>query len=116
MNEDEKLNGAVKAALEEGVAVGPGVLAAIGAAAAREAKLRRVRRMMCRWAPLSLVAASFALAVAIGTTLRAQGNGEVAEAIGLLRELDGEPAVEPGLSQGEALLAWQEAPCSEDVL
>ena len=116
MNEDEKLNEAVKAALEEGVAVRPTVLAAIGAEASREARLRRVRRMMWRWAPVSLVAASFALMVAIGTTLRSQGDGEVAEAIGLLRELDGEPASEPGLSQGEVLLAWQEAPSSEDVL
>ena len=116
MNEDEKLNAVVKAALEDGASVGGLRLATIAGAAEREARRRRTMRLMWRCVPAALLAASLALVVAIGTAIRSNHGIEVVEAIGLLRELDGEPlAEELEMTPGEALLAWQESPCAEVV-
>ena len=116
MNEDETLNEAVKVALEGDVGVGDDVLASIAAAAGRAARRRRAVRLMWRWVPVSLLAASVALSVAVGTTVRSDGATEVVAAIDLLRELDGQLGELDGMSAGEALLAWQEAPCEDDEL
>lgn len=111
MNEDVRLNEAVKAALEDDAKVGADVLATIMSSARREARRRRAVRLMWRWVPVSLLAASVALTVMVGTTVRSGAGTEVAEAIDLLRVLDGVPGDRSEMSAGETLLAWQEAPC-----
>ena len=113
MNEDERFNEVLKAALEDSAQVRADVLASIASAASREARRRRAVRLMWRWVPASLLAASVALAVAIGTTVRNGAEADVAEAIDLLRALDGEVGDQAEMSAGEALLAWQEAPCGD---
>lgn len=113
MNEDERFNEALKTALEDCGPVGADVLASIASAAGHEARRRRAVRLAWRWVPVSLLAASVALAVAIGTTVLSGAEAEVAEAIDLLRALDGEVGDREEMSAGEALLAWQEAPCDD---
>lgn len=114
MNEDERFNEALKAALEDGVQVRPGVLAAVASAAGRAARRRQAVRLMWRWVPASLLAASVAIAAAMWAIVWSSGSEtEVAEAIGLLRALDGEVGDQVEMSAGEALLAWQEAPCGD---
>jgi len=119
MNEDRALTAAVKSALEEGVAPEAGRIRALLEAAGREARLRRARGLLWRWGVPALLAASFALALAIEATFsdgvsHGAAKDGVTEAICLLCELDG--TADDGLSAvspGERLLAWQEAPCAD---
>ena len=115
MTEEETFDAFVRSALEQGPGVGDGRLKALAAAADRTARRRWAWRLAMRWAPASLLAASVAVAVAIGTAVsRGKADAEVAEAIGLLCELDGIPGEDLAASSpGELLLAWQEGPCAE---
>lgn len=119
MNEDMSLENVVKAALEADTAMGARRMQALMAAAGREARHRRVRRLFGRWGASALVAASLAAVFGVvtpyvGKEAPARPAGDLSEAIGLLCELDGVSAESvAAASPGEMLLAWQEAPCAD---
>lgn len=118
MNEDLELESAVRAALEENAGLGESGLRTVLEAAERETKRRRVRRLLWRWGAPALLAASCAVALALGTLVWGERPGVaadgVADAICLLCELDEVPFVnDEDATPGEMLLAWQEAPCAD---
>lgn len=118
MNEDLELESAVRTALEENAGLGEAGLRAVLEAAERETKRRRVGRLLWRWAAPALLAASCAVALALGSLVWGERPGAaadgVADAICLLCELDEIPFVDStDVSPGEMLLAWQEAPCAD---
>lgn len=116
MKEDESFNSRIRAAMEDGVAVSPQRLGVIVFAAEREAQRRRAWRLVRHWVPVSLLAASVAIAAVVGTMVWGGGGASatgVVDAIDLLCELDGVPDEEMVASTpGELLLAWQEEPCA----
>ena len=118
MNEDLELESAVRTALEENAGLGEAGLRAVLEAAERETKRRRVGRLLWRWAAPALLAASCAVALALGALVWGERPGAAADgvvdAICLLCELDEIPFVDStDVSPGEMLLAWQEAPCAD---
>lgn len=117
MNSDEFVESLVKSALEDGTSLSAPRLQAVLSAASREVRRRRVRHLAMRWGAPALLAASVAVIAALWARVPTVATGDescVAEAIGLLRELDGEPGeVLLGATAGEQLLAWQEAPCAD---
>lgn len=117
-NEDTNLVTAVKEALEEGIPETPDGLRDLLAAAAVEAKRRRMRRLFSRWGRPALLAASLSVSLAFFAVFSGGFKGGpqdgMTDAIGLLCELDGVEG--EGLSAespGALLLAWQEAPCAD---
>jgi len=117
MNSDEFVRSLVKSALEDGATLSEQRLQAVLFAASREARRRRVRRLAMRWGASALLAASVAVIAALWARVPTMATGDesrLAEAIGLLREMDGGVGeVQPGATVGEQLLAWQEAPCAD---
>ena len=119
MTEDVELESFVKAALEDGAGVGREALSALTSAAEREAEARRARRSFFRFGAPVLLAASLTVALAIRVTVFGLrdgefGSSEVKDAIGLLSALDGvETEIPDDATDGERLLAWQEAPCAD---
>ncbi len=108
----------VKSSLEDGIVVSPERLRAIEAVAAHAAAARRRRALFLRWAPPLLAAAVLTVALALRTTLLHLGGGDetaqVADAIGLLCELDGiRPECLDSSSIPDLLASWQEAPCAD---
>lgn len=115
MREDPEIEELVKDALEADIAVCPGTLAALEAAAVREAGVRRIRSRFCLVA--SSLAAVLAIAVFFGNVFledsTADGPTEVKNAVGLLCALDGLDEDLVSFSPGEMLQAWQDAPCAD---
>lgn len=120
MNEDEKLNAFVKAALEEGVAVSPERLAALEACAAKVVG-ERGKRGVSRLLPAMawLVAAAFVVVLAFPVMMNPKPSAvasdePVTSVIALFLEAEGAELDDIALaSPAEALMAWQEAPCEE---
>lgn len=121
MNEDEKLNAFVKAALEEGVAVSPKRLAALEACAAKVVG-ERGKRGVSRLLPAMawLVAAAFVVVLAFPVIMMnpkpsaVVSDEPVTSVIALFLEAEGAELDDIALaSPAEALMAWQEAPCEE---
>ena len=119
MSEDREFGAFVKAALEEGFVLGDGKARALERLAERAVRDRRrgVRSFGARWGAVPLLAAGLALAVVFRVLVSPPPVSEssaVVDAIELLCELEGlaNPAV-GAKSDGEQLLAWQEAPCAD---
>jgi len=117
MNEDMKLEGTVRDAFEEGVSLTATLRRKILEEAAAEVRRRRMCRLFGRWSAPSLLAASIGVSLAFLAVFWGSASGsrnEMAEAIGLLCEIDGMEGDELSAnSPGDLLLAWQEAPCAD---
>ena len=120
MTEDREFESFVKAALEDGVETDAEKIRALEHLAELSAPRRETgpRRGLPLWSAASLLAASLAVAVAFRVLLAPQGRSSGASAfedtIGLLCELDGIAKEDlAAASDGELLLAWQEAPCAD---
>lgn len=108
----------VKSALEDGIAVSPERLHAIEAVARQTSAARLRRTLFLRWAPPVLAAAVLTVALALRTTFlhvrSGDGSARVADAIGLLCELDDiRPECLDDSSTPDLLASWQEAPCAD---
>ena len=115
-NENPALQERIRAAFEEGAGIDAAGLAALADAAGQATRRRRIRRLVCRWGAAALLAASVAAAFCFRalTTTPACGTNGLDAAICLLCEIDGLSTGEmAGLSAGEMLLAWQDAPCMD---
>ena len=120
MTEDRGFESLVKAALEDGIGTDAGEVRSLERLAELAAQERKAgtRRGWPPWGAVSLLAASLALAVAFRVLLAPQDGSSGASAfedtIGLLCELDGIAKEDlAATSDGELLLAWQEAPCAD---
>lgn len=120
MTEDREFESLVKAALEDGIGTDAGEVRSLERLAERTAQERKAgtRRGWPLWGAASLLAASLAVAVAFRALLAPQdgssGASAFEDAIGLLCELDGIAKEDlAAASDGELLLAWQEAPCAD---
>ena len=118
MTEDREFESFVKAALEDGVETDAEKVRALERLAELSAPRREAgpRRGLPLWSAASLLAASLAVAVAFRVLLAPQdgppGSSTFEDTIGLLCELDGIAKEDlAATSDGELLLAWQEAPC-----
>ena len=120
MTEDRGVESLVKAALEDGVetdAEKVRVLEHLAKLAAQERKAGPLRGWPL-WGAAALLAASLAGTVAFRALLAPQdgrsGASAFEDTIGLLCELDGIAKEDlAAASDGELLLAWQEAPCAD---
>ena len=120
MTEDRGFESFLKAALEEGIGTDAGKVRSLERLAELAARKRRAgtRRGWPPWGAVSLLAASLAVAVAFRALLAPQdgfsGASAFEDTIGLLCELDGIAKEDlAATSDGELLLAWQEAPCAD---
>ena len=120
MTEDREFESLVKAALEDGIGTDAGEVRSLERLAELAAQERKAgtRRGWPLWGTVSLLAASLVVAVAFRVLLVSQGRSSGASAfedtIGLLCELDGIAKEDlAAASDGELLLAWQEAPCAD---
>ena len=120
MTEDREFDSLVKAALEGGIETDAGKVRSLERLAELAARERKAgaRREWPLWGVASLLAASLVVAVAFRVLLVSQGRSSGASAfedtIGLLCELDGIAKEDlAATSDGELLLAWQEAPCAD---
>ena len=120
MTEDRGFESFLKAALEEGIGTDAGKVRSLERLAELAARKRRAgtRRGWTLWGAASLLAATLVVAVTFRVLLAPQGGpfgvSAFEDTIGLLCELDGIAAEDLGaLSDGELLLAWQEAPCAD---
>ena len=76
------------------------------------ARRRRTRSRSLLWGVSTLLAASLAVTVAFCVMLTPSAGPSIGNAIGLLCEMDGLEADDVReVSDGDLLLAWQEAPC-----
>ena len=119
MTEDRGFESLVKAALEDGIGTDAGKVRSLERLARLAAQERKAgtRRGWPFWGAVSLLAASLALAVAFRALLApadgSSGASAFEDTIGLLCELDGIAKEDlAATSDGELLLAWQEAPCA----
>ena len=108
----------VKSALEDGISISPERLHAIEAVAVQASAARQRRTLFLHWAPPLLAAAALILALALRTLLLhiggSDGSARVADAIGLLCELDDiRPECLDASSTPDLLASWQEAPYAD---
>ena len=120
MTEDRGFESLLKAALEDGIKTDDEKVRVLERLAELSAPKggRSLRRGWNLWGAASLLAASFAVAVAFRVLLAPQdgrsGADVFEDTIGLLCELDGIAKEDlAAASDGELLLAWQEAPCAD---
>lgn len=120
MTEDREFGAFVKAALEDGIETDAEKVRALECLAELSAQKSGtgLRRGWNPWGVVSLLAASLAVAVSFCVLQAPQGGSSGASAfedtIGLLCELDGIAKEDfAAMSDGELLLAWQEAPCAD---
>ena len=120
MTEDRGFESLLKAALEDGIKTDDEKVRVLERLAELSAPRRETgpRRGAPLWGATSLLAASLAVAVAFRVLLAPQdgrsGADVFEDTIGLLCELDGIAKEDlAAASDGELLLAWQEAPCAD---
>ena len=120
MTKDRGFGSLVKAALEDGIETDAEKVRALEHLAELAAQERKAapRRVWPLWGASALLAASLAGAVAFRSLLASRdgfsGASAFEDTIGLLCELDGIAKEDlAATSDGELLLAWQEAPCAD---
>ena len=114
VNEDSGFESFVKRAMESGPALDGERVRELERLAEDVARRRRTRRKSLLWGVSTLLAASLAATVAFRVMLTPSAGSSVGEAIGLLCEIDGIEADDvQEVSDGDLLLAWQEAPCAD---
>ena len=114
VNDDNGFESLVRGAMEAGLSFGGGRVGELERLAAAEAQRRKSRRKFLSWGVPTLLAASLAATVAFRVMLTPSAGSSVGEAIGLLCEIDGIEADDvQEVSDGDLLLAWQEAPCAD---
>ena len=112
VNDDNGFESLVRGAMEAGLSFGGGRVGELERLAAAEAQRRKSRRKFLSWGVPALVAASLSATVAVRVVMTPSAGSSIGEAIGLLCEIDGIEADDAQeVSDGDLLLAWQEAPC-----
>ena len=114
VNEDNGFESLVKGAMESGLALDGERVRELERLAEAVARRRRARRKFLSWGVSTLLAASLSVTVAFRVMMTPPAESPIGEAIGLLCEIDGIEADDvQEVSDGELLLAWQEAPCRD---
>ena len=113
VNEDGGFESFVKGAMESGPALDGERVSELERLAEDVARRRRARRKFLSWGVSTLLAASLSVTVAFRVMMPSAGSS-IGDAIGLLCEMDGIEADNvQEVSDGDLLLAWQEAPCMD---
>lgn len=112
VNEDGGFESFLKEAMESGLALDGERVRELERLAEAVARSRRTRSRSLLWGVSTLLAASLAVTVAFCVMLTPSAGPSIGNAIGLLCEMDGIEADDVReVSDGDLLLAWQEAPC-----
>ena len=114
VNEDNGFESFVKGAMESGLALDGERVRELERLAEAAAQRRKGWRKSLSWGVPTLLAASLAATVAFRAMMTPPAESPIGEAIGLLCEIDGIEADDvQEVSDGDLLLAWQEAPCMD---
>lgn len=112
VNEDNGFESFVKGAMESGLALDGERVRELERLAEAVAQRRRTWRKSLLWGVPTLLAASLVVTVAFRGMMMPSAGSSIGDAIGLLCEMDGIEADDvQEVSDGDLLLAWQEAPC-----